>query len=117
MKQGKTLAVIDCIREYFSVARNVPNVDWIALEMFDFGLDLYLEDHPDMKVARVYKLEDGGWTYTLHTSIKPKTVESLDKVPKKIQAHLAMLEMTDVGFRDETIGRKIADGVYWVFYK
>lgn len=85
--------------------------------MLDYELDVYLEDHPDMKVARVYKLEDGGWTYTLHTSIKPKTVESLDKVPKKIQAHLAMLEMTDVGFRDETIGRKIADGVYWVFYK
>jgi len=68
-----------------------------------------------VNVARVHRVS-GGWHVT--TSLDDLVVyESVADMPEPIRANAAALLTAPVGFRDERVGRRVADDVMWVFMK
>lgn len=68
-----------------------------------------------MLTCRAYHLPDGGWEVTGRDDTEPKYYVSLDSVPPPARDKLSVLMIASVGFRDESIGRRVSDDVYWVF--
>jgi len=64
-----------------------------------------------MGVVRVYR-EGSAWSLTGKRALG---TYAFDDIPLALKEKLAVLLVTQKGFRDERVGRKINDDTYWIF--
>lgn len=80
------------------------------------GLSAFMEDYGIMSVARVERYEDGMWSMYVYPDQSSERLK-MDEMPVEVRDHLCILLTAPLGFRDETIGRRLTDNVFWVFVK
>lgn len=66
-------------------------------------------------MVRIERNENGDWI-VMDSGDKYHTLTyRFEDLPSPMKEKLALLFTAPVGYRDERIGRKVSDAVYWIF--